>query len=76
MVNDEVRRLTQREIADKALALRRAYTVPETGSIFNCGKSTVYAMIKRGEIDAIKIGRSTRISASSIDRRLSEASAL
>lgn len=76
MVKNGAQQTTQRDIADKALALRRAYTVPETGSIFNCGKSTVYGMIKRGEIDAIKIGRSTRISASSIDRRLSSVSAL
>lgn len=46
----------------------KAYTPDEVAQIFQISKHTVYELIKRGELQAFKIGNKMRIEASEIER--------
>ena len=45
-------------------------TVPEVATILRVSKMTVYRMIHREDIDAIRVGRSFRISGAEVSRVL------
>ena len=50
---------------------RTAYTVDEAAASLGICRASIYNMIARGELRAVKIGRSTRIPAAELDRILS-----
>ena len=51
------------EIPDDAL-----FTIPETGKIIKKGTTSIYALIKAGELEALKLGKSTRITGKAIKK--------
>lgn len=51
---------------------RLAYSINDTAKVLSLGRTSVYAMIADGRLDAFKLGRRTLIRAESI-RRLVEA---
>ncbi|KTW16600.1 helix-turn-helix domain-containing protein [Sphingomonas sanguinis] len=51
----------------------RLYSIKDTCRILNVSKTTAYKMIANGTLLAIKVGRSTRVQASSIDSVVGEA---
>lgn len=53
----------QIEIQDDEL-----FTVPETGKIIKKGVTSVYALINSGELEALKLGKNTRITGKAIKR--------
>ena len=63
---------TQFENGEPNLLLR----IPEAASALACGRSTLYELISKGELETLKLGRSIRIPASSlkefVERRLAE----
>ena len=50
---------------------RLAYSPAEAASALGVCRATIYNLITRGELRVIKLGRSTRITASELDRLLS-----
>lgn len=50
-------------------------TVPEAQAALKVSRSFIYAMHKRGELPFVKLGRSTRIRQSAIDRLVNAGSA-
>ena len=46
----------------------RLNTIPQTCDRLQCGRSTIYALIKDGQLRPIKLGKLTRIPDSEIDR--------
>lgn len=46
------------------------YTVPEVARYLRCSTRTIFDLIHRGELHAIKIGRLTRITANQLDAYL------
>lgn len=48
------------------------YRVGDTARLLSVGRSTVYLLLRSGRIDSVKIGRATRITATSITRYLAE----
>ena len=46
---------------------RVALTVPEAATVLGLGQSTVWAMLNRGVLPRVRVGRSTRISRTAID---------
>lgn len=46
----------------------KTYTVKQVSEVLQVTPMTVYRLVSRGEIDAIRIGRSVRISQSELDR--------
>jgi excisionase family DNA binding protein len=48
------------------------HTVPETARILSVGVRTVYALIADSKLEAVKIGRSTRVSQKAIDSFLDD----
>ena len=55
-------------------------TIPEVAGQLNLGRSLVYLLVMRGEIDSIKVGRARRVPAEALQRfiqeKLAEASTL
>lgn len=51
-----------------------AYSINDTAKTLSLGRTTVYALINAGRLDAFKLGRRTLVKADSI-RRLVEAQA-
>lgn len=47
---------------------RKAYTPDEVAQLFQISKHTVYELIKRGELQAFKVGNKMRIEHSEIER--------
>lgn len=47
-------------------------TVPEVAEILRVSKMTVYRMVHRGDIEAIRVGRSFRIPAAEVRRVLKD----
>jgi excisionase family DNA binding protein len=45
-----------------------AYSIPEFHAIGGPGRSVTYELIKSGELNAIKVGGSTKILASEVER--------
>lgn len=58
-------------MADKLLL-----DVREVASLLGCGRTYVYGMIQRGELPVVKLGRLTRIPASSVADMVASAMAL
>jgi excisionase family DNA binding protein len=50
----------------------RLLTVKEVAGRLSIGRTTVYDLIGRGEIAAIKIGRARRVPSSAVDRFIAE----
>jgi excisionase family DNA binding protein len=50
----------------------RLLTVKEVAGMLAIGRTTVYELIARGEIPAVKIGRARRIPSSAIDRFIAD----
>ena len=50
----------------------RAYSINRTAKALGVGRSTIYKLIKTGQVDALKIGTRTLITTASI-ARLTEA---
>jgi excisionase family DNA binding protein len=48
------------------LAIEPVLTVDEVMSILKAGRSKIYRMMSSGELEAIKVGNSTRVTASSV----------
>lgn len=52
-------------------------TIPETCRVLNLGRTTIYALIKSGELPAVHFGRAIRIPCQScvdlVDRKVAEA---
>ena len=46
---------------------RVALTVPEAAAVLGLGKSTIWAMLARGDLPRVRAGRTTRISRTAID---------
>ena len=44
------------------------YTVKEVSAIFSMHQRTVWRWIERGDLDAIKVGKSVRISTNEVER--------
>ncbi len=51
----------------------RLYSIKDTCRILNVSKTTAYKMIANGTLLAIKVGRSTRVQAASINTVVGEA---
>ena len=51
---------------------RRTYSVPEVAVILGIGRSTAYALVKRGELAALRVGGRVVIARAEIDRLLGE----
>jgi len=51
---------------------RLAYSINDTARILSLGRTSVYAMIADGRLEAFKLGRRTLIKADSIRRLISE----
>ncbi len=49
----------------------RLFSVEETASILDLSRLTVYALIKRGEIPHVKLGRSVKVPADYLERMTS-----
>lgn len=47
-------------------------TIPEVAGQLNLGRSLVYLLIMRGEIDSIKVGRARRVPAEALERFIEE----
>ena len=47
---------------------RLAYSINETARALSLGRTTVYAMIADGRLEAMKLGRRTLVKADSINR--------
>lgn len=45
-----------------------AYSINRTAKVLGVGRSTIYKLIKTGQVDAIKIGTRTLITTESITR--------
>lgn len=45
-----------------------AYSINRTAKVLGVGRSTIYKLIKTGQVDAIKIGTRTLITTASITR--------
>ena len=43
-------------------------TVEEGAAVLGCGRTAIYGAIQRGEVRVVKLGRSTRIPRSEIER--------
>lgn len=52
---------------------RLAYSINETARILSVGRTSVYAMIGDGRLEAFKLGRRTLIRAESIQRLIDNA---
>ncbi len=46
----------------------RDYSVADTSSILSCTNPTIYALLKKGDLDSYKVGRSRKITGESIQR--------
>jgi excisionase family DNA binding protein len=46
---------------------RLLWDIPEAGDVLRVGRTTVYELIARGELDAVHIGRRRLITASSVE---------
>jgi len=57
-----------------ALATDKLYTVQEVASHLRCTRRTIFNMIRRGELSAVRVGGLTRISASQLDAYLTRPS--
>lgn len=51
---------------------RLAYSINETARLLSLGRTSIYAMIKDGRLEAFKLGRRTLIRADSIHRLMEE----
>ncbi|MDO8396557.1 MAG: helix-turn-helix domain-containing protein [Bradyrhizobium sp.] len=47
--------------------MKLAYSIQETCGLLSIGRTTLYALIGRGDLTVLKIGRRTLISAKSLD---------
>lgn len=47
-------------------------TIPEVAVQLNLGRSLVYLLVMRGEIDSIKVGRARRVPAEALERFIQE----
>lgn len=50
--------------------LRRTYKINEVAQALGLGRTTIHKLIRQGELQKIKLGRSTLISAESVDALL------
>jgi excisionase family DNA binding protein len=48
--------------------VNRLLAIPEVAAQLGCGRTLVYALLRSGELRAIKLGRLTRISSHELDR--------
>lgn len=46
----------------------KTYTVKQVSEVLQVTPMTVYRLVSRGELDAVRIGRSVRITQSELDR--------
>lgn len=51
---------------------RLAYSIKETARTLSLGRTSIYAMIADGRLEAFKLGRRTLIRAESIERLIAE----
>ena len=49
---------------------RKAYKIGEVAQALGIGKTTIHKLLREGELQKIKLGRSTLVSADSIDALL------
>ncbi|MFZ3062877.1 MAG: helix-turn-helix domain-containing protein [Actinomycetota bacterium] len=54
--------------------MKRLLTVPEVAAMLRVSTMTVYRLIKRGELSAIRVGRGYRITSQAVDRYLASES--
>ena len=52
---------------------RRAYKVEEVAELLGLSRNTVFRLLKRGELQSIKVGGSRRITVEQLDRYLAAA---
>jgi len=46
---------------------KRLLTIAETASALSIGRSSVYELLRRGEIPSVKLGRARRVPAAALD---------
>ena len=68
LTNDAPRATARRETT-----ARLAYTIPDAASASGLGRTTLYELIGRGDLVAVKIGKRTLITAESLNRLIATA---
>jgi excisionase family DNA binding protein len=59
--------MTTETPTDQPLAPRRMLTVEQAAEALGIGRTTMFALIKSGELDSVRIGRLRRVPADAID---------
>jgi excisionase family DNA binding protein len=57
------------------IANKRLLTIPEAAAELSLGRTTIYALLARGELDAVRVGRAVRITPRALEdfiRRLQD----
>ena len=59
-------------MSPETLAADPLYTVPEVAQYLRCSVRTVFDLVRRGDLPAVKIGRLTRITAGQLAAYLNQ----
>jgi excisionase family DNA binding protein len=57
------------------MTIRLAYRPEEVAQLLGLGRTTVFELLRSGELESVKAGRARLVPADAIDRYLSKASA-
>lgn len=60
--------MAQNPVRHPILPEARLWTIPQTGRVLNIAVRSVYRLIGDGKLEVKKIGRSTRVLASSVEQ--------
>jgi excisionase family DNA binding protein len=70
----KVARRPKRRAAVKATpGVRLLVTIPQAAEMLACSRATIYELVGRGELDLVHLGRASRVTSASIERRVSGA---
>ena len=62
----------RRRLSEPRAPRRRTFTVPEVAQILGVGRSTAYALVRSGEINALRFGARLVVTHAEVDRMLGE----